>query len=46
MGKKRKRTPEQRAAWEAEVEDQLRRLHAAIARRKASLAHGRRPEER
>jgi hypothetical protein len=35
MGKKKRRTPEERAAWKARSEDLTRRLEAAIARRKA-----------
>ena len=46
MGKKAQRTPEERALWKAELDDQLRRLHAAIARRKASLAQERRADDR
>jgi hypothetical protein len=46
MGKKAQRTPEERTQWKAEVDDQLRRLHEAIARRKAALARERRAEDR
>ena len=42
MGKKRKRTPEERAAWEARYQDLTRRLEEAIARRKAWLLEQRR----
>jgi hypothetical protein len=37
MGKKKKRTPEERAAEDARYHDLTRRLEAAIARRKPSL---------
>jgi hypothetical protein len=45
MGKKRKRSPEERAAEEARYQDLTRRLEAAIARRKAWLAEKRREGE-
>jgi hypothetical protein len=38
MGKKKKRTPEERAAEDARYHDLTRRLEAAIARRKAESA--------
>jgi hypothetical protein len=38
MGKKKKWTSEERAAWKARSEDLTRRLEAAIARRKAEAA--------
>jgi hypothetical protein len=42
MAKKRKKTPEERAAWEARYQDLTRRLEEAIARRKARLLEQRR----
>jgi hypothetical protein len=42
MGKKRKRTPEERAADEARYQDLTRRLEQALARRKAWLLQQRR----
>ena len=40
--RKKKRTPEERAAWEARHHDLTRRLEEAIARRKARLLEQRR----
>jgi hypothetical protein len=45
MGKKRKRTPEERAADEARYQDLTRRLEEPIARRKARLLEQRRGPE-
>jgi len=42
MGKKKQRTPEERAAWKARGADLDRRLAEAIARRKAQAAERRR----
>jgi hypothetical protein len=42
MGKKRQRTPEERAAWKARSADLSRRLEEAIARRKERVAEQRR----
>jgi hypothetical protein len=38
MGKKKQRTPEERAAWKARGAELDRRLQEAIARRKADAA--------
>ena len=42
MGKKKQRTPEERAAWRARGVELDRRLEEAIARRKAEAAQRRR----
>ena len=42
MGKKKQRTPEERAAWKARRADLDRRLSEAIARRKAEAVERRR----
>jgi hypothetical protein len=45
MGKKKQRTPEERAAWRARGAELDRRLQAAIASRKAQAAERRRNAE-